>query len=416
MSLLFKKSEERSAGNWTALWGSGHPSTINGGKFKSALTLASVYAATSYIADAWASTPWAAYDERSGVPVRSARQPNLVVDPGVHGLSLYSWRFQLASSLGLWGNAYGLVVAVDGAGVPSKVQWLRPDRVDVEESVGRAPRYFHEGRELDPSVLIHVPWYVVPESVVGLSPIGLFRTQIETGIEAQRTGKNFYRRGAVPSAMLKNVAKSLTPEQASEAKRRFVASTSSNEPFVAGADWDYQAIPLPASDVNFIQASKMTANQIAAIYRVDPDLVGGESGGSTLKYTTLEMNELNFNTRTLRPFTERTESEFNRWLPPAQYVKANLDARVRADLKTRYEAHKVAIEAGFKTVNEVRALEELPPLAEVGSSADEARAAAEMIQKLYLGVGVVLTADEARALANRAGANLQGSLPDRVGE
>lgn len=417
MSLLFRKAEVRSAGNYAALWGSGHPSTINGGKFKTALSLASVYAATAYIADAWASTPWSAFDRTaSGIPIRSARQPQLLTDPGMFGLSLYSWRFQLATSLGLWGNAYGFVSAVDGAGVPSKVEWLRPDLVVVDESMGRAPRYFYEGRDLDPSVLIHIPWYVVPGSVVGLSPLGLFRTQIETGVDAQRTGKNFYRRGAVPSAVLKNVAKVLKPDEAAEAKRRFIASTSSNEPFVAGSDWTYEAIPLPASDVNFIQATKMTANQIAAIYRVDPDLVGGEAGGSTLKYTTLEMNELNFNTRTLRPFSERAESEFDRWLPPAQYVKANLDARVRADLKTRYEAHKVALESGFKTVDEVRELEELPPLGERSDEARDARDVAELVQKIYLGVGTVLSADEARAIANRAGAGLVGSLSDRVGE
>jgi hypothetical protein len=34
------------------------------------------------------------------------------------------------------------------------------------------------------------------------------------------------------------------------------------------------------------------------------------------------------------------------------------------------------------------------------------------VQKVYLGFGTVLTADEARALLNRAGAGLVGSLPD----
>ena len=43
-------------------------------------------------------------------------------------------------------------------------------------------------------------------------------------------------------------------------------------------------------------------------------------------------------------------------------MKFNLDASARADLKTRYEAHQIAIQSDFKTVDEVRALEELPPL------------------------------------------------------
>ncbi|MEJ1087047.1 hypothetical protein WDU99_01805 [Microbacterium sp. Mu-80] len=35
---------------------------------------------------------------------------------------------------------------------------------------------------------------------------------------------------------------------------------------------------------------------------------------------------------------------------------------------------------------------------------------AELIQKIYLGVGKVITADEARAIANRAGADLSGTF------
>lgn len=41
---------------------------------------------------------------------------------------------------------------------------------------------------------------------------------------------------------------------------------------------------------------------------------------------------------------------------------------------------------------------------------------AEMIQKVHLGVGVVMSADEARALLSRAGADLPGSLPAPVAE
>jgi len=369
MSVLFRKSgggEQRSSASWSALWGSGQISGIDGGQWQAALSLVPVYAATSYIADSWSSAPWSVYDKTAGVPTRASVQPRLISDPGVFGLDVYSWRFQLGTSLGLWGNAYGLVTEVDGGGVPSQVVWLRPDRVEVDESLGREPHYFHEGKRVDRSSLIHIPWYVVAGSVKGLSPIAMFRSQIETGLEAQKTGRSFYKRGAVPGAVLKYAGKGLTAEQAAETKKRFVASTSSSEPFVAGSDWDYHTIPLPASDVSFIQGMKVTANQVAAAYRVSPDIVGGEAGGSTIKYATLEMDELNFNTRTLRPFSGRIESVLNRSLPGNRYVKANLDARVRADLKTRYEAHSTALTAGFKTVDEVRALEELPPLSESG--------------------------------------------------
>ena len=50
-----------------------------------------------------------------------------------------------------------------------------------------------------------------------------------------------------------------------------------------------------------------------------------------------------------------------------------------------------------------------------GGATDEARALAEMIQKLYLGVGPVISSAEARSILNRAGAGLTGPPPTPEG-
>lgn len=360
MSLLFRKAEQRSI-SFQDVWGSGSTPTVRGDSQAVALSLIPVYSATGLIADMVAASPWAAYEKRDGFPVKVDVQPQLLTDPGVNGLDLYSWKHQMTTSKLLHGNAYGFIAAVDSRGMPSKVAWLRPDKMRVDET-GPRPRYFYNGSEIERSLLIHIPLYVVPGSVVGLSPLGLFRAQIETGVEAQRVAKNSFKRGSVPAGILRNTKKALTPTIAEDAKKRFLASTSSNEPFVTGDDWDYKAVGLPASDVNFLMGMKLTANQFAAVYRVAPEDAGGESGGSSLTYATLEMNQLNFNSRTVRPITTRDETVLNRYLPVGQYVKSNLDVGVRSDLATRYAAHGVGIDKGFLVDDEVRALEERPPL------------------------------------------------------
>lgn len=360
MSLLFRKPEERDV-SWGGIsWGSGD-SPVYGNSLSVALSLVPVYAATGLIADQIAASPWAAFEKPSGVPTRLERQPELLTAPGVNQLDLFSWKFQLCTSLLLRGNAYGFIAGTDNTGMPSKVVWLQPDKMKVDES-GSKPVYIYGGAEIDRSMLMHVPLYVVPGSVVGLSPIGLFRTQIETGVEAQKASKNFYRRGGVPTAILRNTAKTLTPELASDTKRRFVASVSASEPFVTGNDWDYNAIAIPTVDASFLSGIKATATQIAAIYRVAPEEVGGEVSGSSLTYKSLEQDQIRFNTRTLRPIASRIEAVTNPYLLGERYVKFNLDASARADLKTRYESHKIGIDAGFETIDEVRALEERSPL------------------------------------------------------
>ena len=50
-------------------------------------------------------------------------------------------------------------------------------------------------------------------------------------------------------------------------------------------------------------------------------------------------------------------------LPSPQYVKFNQDALLQSTTLARYEAHRSALENRWRTVNEIRDIEELPPVA-----------------------------------------------------
>ena len=360
MSILFRKptAEQRNLTD-TDVWGSG------GGGSRSrvnALSLVPVYAATGLIADQFASSPCAVYEKgASDIPVRAKEQPQLVRDPGVNGLDVYSWKHQAISSVLLRGNAYGYIIAWDRFGVPAKVVWLNPTDVHVDEQ-GPSPVFTYKGNVIPRERLIHIPGYVQAGSVVGLSPLALFKAQIETADAAQSFGKNWFKRGGIPSGFLKNTSKKLDPDEAQTIKSRFKASVSASDPFVAGTDWDYTAITIPAQEIGFASTLKLSATQWAAIYRVAPEDVGGDSGSSSLTYKSLEQDQIKFAMRTMRPWTTRFEAVLDPYLLGNQYMRYNLDASARADLASRMQSHKIAIEAGLETIDEGRALEERPPL------------------------------------------------------
>jgi HK97 family phage portal protein len=359
MSILFgKRTTEVRAISDTDVWGSsGRPGTV-----ANALSIVPVYAATGLIADQFAASPWAVFDKTTtGIPQRAAEQPELVRDPGVNGLDVYSWKHQAIASALLRGNAYGYILTWDRYGIPSKVVWLNPTDVRVDES-GPTPVYSYNGNVIPRDRLIHVPAYVQAGSVVGLSPLALFKAQIETADAAQTYGKTWFKKGGIPSGFLKNTGKTLTSEEAQTVKSRFKASVSASDPFVAGSDWDYTAITIPSQEIGFASTLKLTASQWAAIYRVAPEDVGGDSGSSSLTYKTLEQDQIKFAMRTMRPWTTRFEAVLDRYLFGTQYLKFNLDASARADLTTRMSAHKTAIDAGVETIDEARALEERAPL------------------------------------------------------
>jgi phage portal protein BeeE len=66
------------------------------------------------------------------------------------------------------------------------------------------------------------------------------------------------------------------------------------------------------------------------------------------------------------PWARRIEGVLSAELPRGTNLKIALDGLLRADTKSRYEGYKIAIEAGFMTVDEVRALEDRPPFGDQG--------------------------------------------------
>jgi HK97 family phage portal protein len=356
---LFRNTENRSD-PWEPLrsfdtaYGDGGSLNSN---TSAALQLIPMFAATSLISDSLAILPCSAYrDKRKLDP-----QPMLCTNPHVNPIfTRAEWVHQFSTSYLLRGNAYGIITAIDATGFATKVAWLNPDGVTVDES-GAMPVYYYGSKELDPGTLIHIPWYPQPGSIVGLSPVGYFKMQIETGSQAVKYGRNWFRGGSTPSGHLKYAAGTLTPEQSGYVKTRFKAAVANNDIFVSGKDWDWKALSVNPDEAQFLQTIKATANQIAAIYKVAPEDIGGEAG-SSMTYATVEMNQLKFQTRALQPIFTRLEMHMNRLLPGKQYVKFNADALVRTDLLTRMQAHKIALDTGLETHAEGRAIEDRPPL------------------------------------------------------
>jgi HK97 family phage portal protein len=358
------KEEQRSI-SFQDVWGSGTDATVNASAINTALTLAPVFAATRLIADTIASLPLQGY-RKVGDERRSIATPALFANPSIFG-GAYEWVQRALVSLLLRGNAYGLVTSVDKFGYPSQVEWLHPDDVTLEndQTVTR-PKWFYLGRPVDAWLgrdsvgeLLHIPWYVLPGQVLGLSPIRAFSTTIEAGIYVQRFGRDFFSGGAVPAAVLET-DQAVNQDQAKLIKERFLQAAKGRAPVVLGAGTTYKPITVPPEESQFLQSIKANATIIASIYGVRPERIGGESGNS-MTYANVE-NQAIADLHDLRPYLTKLEAPFSSLLPKPQYVRFNLDALLRADTKTRYETHGIALDKKFKTVDEIREDEDLPPL------------------------------------------------------
>lgn len=326
-----------------------------------ALTLGPVFAAVRLLADEISTLPVKAYRRVGEDRMPMGSLPQLFAQMEDDG-TLTDWLHECVTSLALRGNAYGYVTSRDGMQFPTSVMWLNPGEVDCDDRNPVRPVWYWQGRRIDSNEdLLHIPWFKIPGKAKGLSPIEAYAVTVETGLQAQAYANGWFAAGGVPPGKFKNSEKKVAQEEAEIVRDRLVSAIKSRRPIVYGADWDYEPITIPPEQAQFVQTMRMNATQIAAIYGIPPEEIGGEAGGS-LTYNTVEQNSIRLSSRTLRPWLVKLERKFFSILPSRQYVKFNADAMVRADIKTRYEAYKIASEIGLLTSGEMRQLEDRQPL------------------------------------------------------
>ena len=347
MSLFFPKAEKRSTGTEWFTRGDLSSSSVTE---EQATYLAPVFATFRHLVD-YVSTLPADFYRIDGEKRIKVGTPELIRNVDAE-FGLGNWLGQAIYGVASRGNAVGKITALSGWQLPTMIRWAG------NWSSGDDLWYL-DGHSTPDSLVAHIPWIVPPGKRLGLSPIEHFAAIVRAGLSAQDYA-DVKRGGGIPPVVLKNTAKEIPPEIAAQAQSRAVLAFASGKPFVTGADWDLSAMTIPPNHAQFIETLKLSANQIAAIYGVDPREIGG-TVDSSLTYTTDESRALN-RAQNATPYVVRLENAINRMLPQATVLKLNMNARIRADIKTQTDVIGAKIADGRLSLNEARALDDLEPV------------------------------------------------------
>lgn len=353
MSLFRRAAQgEQRSGHWFGTGADGNPTRVTE---DSALRLTPVWAAFRFLVDYVSTLPVDAYrlegKSRTDIslPQLLARQDDL------GGPGLVTWLGQAVFGLAC-GNAVGWVTEVDGFGYPADVAWLHWSQWSYDEM---SKQWYVFGNPVPSSQIVHIPWIVPGGRKLALSPIEHQAATICAGLSAQDYA-DLRRGGGLPPVVLKNNQREVDTEAATGMKRAASASFAKGEPFVTGKDWDLSIPTIPPNQAQFVETLKMSANQVAAAFGIEPTELGGTPGGS-LTYNTEELRELR-RAADCNPYIVRLEQGLSRLLPIKQYVKLNADAKVRADIKTRTDVVGAQILDGRMSVNEARELDDRQPV------------------------------------------------------
>lgn len=342
-----------------------HPSRYHHGQDQ-AIALAPVYGAVRLLADGVASLPIKIYRNMPDGSTAKWGGPSIFDKPGPRG-TIYDWLWECMSSLLLQGNALGYITSRDGFGYPTCIVWLPYQRCHIQdhETADFAnpvrPRYYYMGREMAEENLLHIKAFTVPGQTAGVSPLGAFRMLFESGHDMQNYSAGWFRNGGFPPGTFRNIAQEVDPEQSREIRANLTETMRLRQPLVYGSDWEYQPVNVPPGEAQFVETVRLNATQIAAIYGVPPERIGGTRGDS-LTYNTQEQGTNDLITWSLRPWLVRLETAFFDILPVQRRARFNPDAMIRTDTLTRHQVFELDRKMGLKTVNQLRDIDDDEPL------------------------------------------------------
>ena len=329
---------------------------------ETALRHSAVWACLRLRANLISTMPVDLYRKVDGIQVEVPKPPVLVT-PGGDKVEMPEWMYSSQFDLDRAGNTVGLITAKDGLGFPARIELVPIGDVTVRMRKGKKT-YKIGGKVYEPDEVWHEKQYTVAGLEVGLSPVAYAAWSISEFLSIQQFALDWFSGGAIPSAHLKNTAKTIDPDKAEEAKRRFKAAVQGRDLFVTGMDWDYEMIQAEQAGADWIAAKQASIGDIARYFDCPSDLIDAAVSGSSVTYANMTQRNLQFLVMSLGPAVKRREDALSRLTSRPRFVKLNTHALLRMDPQTQAAVLKTQIDGRMIAPSEARALYDRMPFTE----------------------------------------------------
>lgn len=340
-----------------------------GNRWRGAMTVPAVWRAANLVADLLGSIPWCAYRQRAGRPVELLDPTPPLLEQPSPPESRVNTMSSLALDLLLNGNAVEIIAARSRDGWPTATYPVPAEQVGVrrvtENMYSPLPvgsiEYSIGGLSFAPSELIHTKGPCAPGALRGMGIVEHHLTGGAIGLakEQMRQAQGLANHG-VPTGFLKDDNPDTTTEELAANKAAWLASQRDRTVAMLNANLSFTPLSWNPEELQLIEARRFSLHEVALIFGLPLSFLGADQSSDT--YRNSQEEALDLLKFSLAGHLARFEQARTLAFPRGTYVKATLDAILRADTKSRYEAHSIGLAAGFLTVNEVRELEDRPPI------------------------------------------------------
>ncbi|MGD9946425.1 MAG: phage portal protein, partial [Burkholderiaceae bacterium] len=205
----------------------------------------------------------------------------------------------------------------------------------------------------------------------GLSVIEHARESLGIALATDRAAASIFANGMRPTGVLQTELP-LTGDQRSELDtlmaEKHQGAAHTGQPLILSHGMKWETITMKADDQQLLESRGWSVEEICRWFGVPPFMIG-HNEKTTSWGTGIEQMMLAFLKFTLTPYLRRFEQAVRKQLlTPAEraaglFVEFNVEGLLRADSQGRARFYQVMTQIGAMTRNEVRAKENLPPIA-----------------------------------------------------
>ena len=342
--------------------------------YDSVMSLSAVWACVNLLTGTIASLPLVVYRTDSEGRRSVARDHKLYRvlhdSPNYHQTAVDFWEF-MGGSVELHGNAYARISRT--AGEVSSLQPIAPNLVSARLLTNGSIEYrwTEYGRSFveTEKTMLHIRGFG-GSLLGGLSTLAFGRHAFSLAQATDRSAGNMFKNGLRPSGVL-TFEKWLSPEQRQvvedKLNEKFFGAMNAGRPLILEGDTKWSQLTISPEDAQMLQSRSFSIEEICRFFGVPPFMIGHTEKSSSWG-TGLEQQTLGFQKFALGRRLKRIERALEKQLLTAVdrangvTIEFNLEGLLRGDSAGRARFYQQMTQIGAMTINEVRALENMPPV------------------------------------------------------
>lgn len=329
---------------------------------ETAYKIVAFFSAVSLYSDTISTLPVDSFIRVDGDRKPYRPRPTWIDQPDVD-LSRQAHYGQVVTSLIVNGNSYTRVFRDRNGDIVNLVV-LDPTKVKIERS-GLGRKVFivdGEKKPLTSQEVLHIIDLAVPGSLYGISRIEKLKDALGVATALQNFAARFFQQGATTNGVIEFPGP-LNPEQLRSLQEGFDSRhkgwRKAHKTGVLFGGATYKDTSVPNDKAQFLESRRFAVEEMARAFNVPLHMMGIPG---TNTYASVEQNNLQWISHSLRPILEKIEWAYSQLLPGNAFIKFNFNALLRGDLQSRATAYSIMLQQGAETINEVRRLEDLPPV------------------------------------------------------